>query len=367
MLALAYRRPVVDFDSFRQHPILLICPDVFFILNSASIPVLVVHHLSTGEITNNCWEPARQISESTCHRGQLQGDAASRIADQSMRIPVAVQTPSVLTMGCHGMRQAMAILATGHCRMRAIMAINAAQCSVVGGRSGKIAGFLAVAGLAECRGKAGSGLNLQWAVCPAMAFKTVRVRLHRQVRLMACQTAGNKPMPIMAVGAKKLRMPAGRRRHLLPPLGMTGKTFRSHRFHRIPQGSQRLMRVGMAIQAVINLEMRFSLMAKDTGGYGIFPFRRMFRVAVKATDLGGVFPALGGKSLQLKRMTLGAIILLQPRLRLLHGKKDHADQKKESCQPAAFQHASINIVFPAGKNRFHKALGEKISRPITGR
>ena len=189
-----------------------------------------------------------------------------------------------------------------------------------------------------------------------MTTCAVGIRLIRQMRLMASQAAGNKPMPVMAVGTEKLSMPAGRRRHLPPHLGMTGKTFRPHRFHRIPQGSQRFMRVGMAIQAVIDLEMRFSLMAEDTGGYRIFPFWRMFRVAVKAADLGGMFAALGGKSLQLKRMTLGAIILLQRRLRLLHGKKDHADQKKESCQPAAFQHASTNIVFPVGENRFHKAL-----------
>lgn len=273
-----------------------------------------------------------------------------------MRIPVAVQTPSVLTMDCHGMRQAMAVLATGRCRMRAVMAINAAQRPMVRGRSGKIAGFLVMAGLAECRGKAGGRLNLQWAVCLPMAFKTVRVRLHRQVRLMASQAAGNKPMPIMAAGTKKLRMPAGRCRHQLPHPGMTGKTFRAHRFHRIPQGGQGLMRVGMAIQAVLDLEMRLPLMAEDTGGYRIFPFRRMFGMAVKATDLGGVFPALGGKNLQLKRMTLGAIIFQQRRVGLVHGKKESTDQNKENCAAAAFYHAWINIVFPAGKDRLHKAL-----------
>jgi hypothetical protein len=173
-------------------------------------------------------------------------------------------------------------------------------------------------------------------------------------------------MPVMAVGTEKLSMPAGRRRHLPPHLGMTGKTFRPHRFHRIPQGSQRFMRVGMAIQAVIDLEMRFSLMAEDTGGYRIFPFWRMFRVAVKAADLGGMFAALGGKSLQLKRMTLGAIILLQRRLRLVHGKRDRADQNKKNCETATSDHASANVLCPPRENRFLKAHEVKSTCPLPG-
>jgi|GEM_PF-4625993 len=53
-------------------------------------------------------------------------ETASWFTDQSMRIPVAVQTLALLTTDFLSMRQAMAILAAGHCWMRAIVAINTA-------------------------------------------------------------------------------------------------------------------------------------------------------------------------------------------------------------------------------------------------
>jgi|GEM_PF-6882469 len=113
------------------------------------------------------------------------------------------------------------------------------------------------------------------------------------------------------------------------------------------------MRIGMAIQAVLDQEMRLSLMAKNTGEYRIFPFRQMLRMAGKATE-PRVFPALGGKDLQLKQMTLGAISFLQSRLRPVRGKRNGADQQKENCQPA-FNQAWTNILFPPWEDCFHKA------------
>jgi len=126
------------------------------------------------------------------------------------------------------------------------------------------------------------------------------------------------------------------------------------------------MRIGMAIQAVPNLEMRLPLMAKCTLGYGIFPLRKVFRMAVKATNFRGVFTAVFGKILQLKRMTLGTILLQQSRPRLARGKRAGTDQKKKNHHTAAFYYACINILFPARENRFHKVLCVKPAGPLPG-
>lgn len=116
------------------------------------------------------------------------------------------------------------------------------------------------------------------------------------------------------------------------------------------------MRICMALQAVLDLEMRLSLMAKDTCGYCIFPFRRVLRMAFEATDLCGVFAAGSGNCLELKPMTLGTILLLQRSLGQVSSKRVGADKHKENCQTAAFYYTCANILFPVGKNRFHGVL-----------
>jgi len=242
-----------------------------------------------------------------------------------------------------------------------LVAINAAYRPVVGARSRQLTGLLLVTGLAEYRWQVGGRLNLQGAV-GRMTLRAVSIRLRRQVGRMTGQTAGNKFVSVMAAGAEQLRMPAGRCRHLLPHLGMAGKTLRAQRFHCIPQRGQRLMRIGMAIQAVLDLKMGLPLMAKGAGNYCIFSFRQMLRMAGKATE-PRVFPALGGKDLQLKRMTLGAILLLQLRLRLGRSQGAGTGQQKQNYQPAAGYQAYMMSLFQARKNRFHKVLWGETNWP----
>jgi hypothetical protein len=243
-----------------------------------------------------------------------------------------------------------------------LMAINAAYRPVVGARSRQLTGLLLVADLAERRGQMADRLHLQGAV-GRMTLRAVSIRLRRQVGRMTGQTAGNKFVSVMAAGAEQLRMAAGRCRHLLPHLGMAGKTLRAQRFHRISQRGQRLMRIGMAIQAVLDLKMGLPLMAKGAGNYCIFSFRQMLRMAVKATRLCGMFPPFLGKSLLLEPMTLAAILLLQLRLRLGRSQGAGTGQQKQNYQPAAGYQAYMMSLFQARKNRFHKVLRGETNWP----
>ena len=115
---------------------------------------------------------------------------------------------------------------------------------------------------------------------------------------------------------------------------MTGKTFLACRFDRVPQRDKGLMRIGMALQTVFDLEMRLSCMAKGAGGYRIFPFRRVLGMTVETSDFCGVFTAFSGNRLKLRHMTLTTIPLLQHCCRFC-SKRDRADQKKEKYQTTA--------------------------------
>jgi len=143
--------------------------------------------------------------------------------------------------------------------------------------------------------------------------------------LMAPQATGNESMMIVTVGAKKLGMPAGSSRHLLSHIGMTGKTFLACRFDRVPQRDQGLMRIGMALQTVFDLEMRLPCMAKGAGGYRMFPFRRVLGMTVETADLCGVFTTFSGNRLKLKQMALATIPLLKRCCRVCR-KRNRADQ-----------------------------------------
>jgi hypothetical protein len=105
---------------------------------------------------------------------------------------------------------------------------------------------------------------------------------------MAIQATGNEPMPVMTASAIKVRMPAGCRQHLLPHLKMTGKAFLPGRLDWIPQGGERFVRISMALQTILNLVMRPTCVAKGAGGYGIFSFRGVLRMAIEAADFRGV-------------------------------------------------------------------------------
>jgi hypothetical protein len=128
---------------------------------------------------------------------------------------------------------------------------------------------------------------------------------------MTIQAAGNESMPLVTAGAIQGRMAACGRHHLLPHLGMAGKAFLPGRLDGIPQRGQRLVRVSMTLQTVVYLKMRITFMAKDAGGYGIFPLGRMLRMAVEAANLRGVLAAQVLYYFQLKYMALAAIFLLQ--------------------------------------------------------
>jgi hypothetical protein len=136
-----------------------------------------------------------------------------------------------------------------------------------------------MADLTVGRGDMDHRLYLQGPV-GRMADQAVRPGLLLEMRFMAIQTAGNIAMAIMTAGAEEFRMPAGRRGHLPANAFMAGKTRRTRRFYRILQRSQGFMGIGMAAQAVLDLEMRLPIMAKGAGDNPFLPLWQMFRMAV---------------------------------------------------------------------------------------
>jgi hypothetical protein len=227
------------------------------------------------------------------------------------------------------MGQAMTFLAHGYGRtVRTLVAGCTVYHAVIRFCCRKIHAFLGVAVLAERRRNPTGKHNLLRAVW-RMAAYTVGAVLGGSVRLMTIQATGTEAMTSMAVSAEKLRMPTGRCLHLLSHLGMTGKACLASWFYRVAQREQRLVRIGMTLQAVIDPEVRLPLMTLDTGGYCICPFRRMLRMAFDAADLGGVFASLSGNCLALKPVTLGTILLLQVSLGQFRRKRAGVDQHEE--------------------------------------
>ena len=94
---------------------------------------------------------------------------------------------------------------------------------------------------------------------------------------------------------------------------MAGEAFLAHRLEGIAQIGYRLVRVGVAVQAVTNLVVGMIAVAVRTGGrtsLARVPLGGMLRVAVEAADLrmGAAGP---GDFFQLKAMAFAAIIRLQ--------------------------------------------------------
>lgn len=142
------------------------------------------------------------------------------------------------------------------------------------------------------------------------------------------QATGYFLVPVMTAVTKKLCMPTGRFHHLLADLCMAGQAFFPGRLERVAQGFQWPVRIDMTVQAIADLEMWFTFMAKGAGDERFGPLRRMLRMAVEAAHLGGVSATTPGDHSSLERMTLRAIFYLQLRNLGCKDKRIAADQQQ---------------------------------------
>ena len=103
-------------------------------------------------------------------------------------------------------------------------------------------------------------------------------------------------------------------------------------------------------------------MAKDTGGYRVFPFEEMLRTTVKETDLSAMFTARFFNRLYFKPMTLYAILFLQRRVWLIGSKRTDAEQENQNYHKTAFDYPYIDYSPFSRENCFHNGLSGVIVR-----
>ncbi len=256
-------------------------------------------------------------------------------------------------------RQPMTVVAFGDEAMFSTVAIGAVDAGVVGLVGGELIGGLAMTGAAETAGDVTVRNNEQRLV-GRMASLAIDILLFGQMGRMTFQATGCFCMPAVAAVAEELGMTAGGGAHLLPDFAMAGKAFLAHRLEGIAQIGYRLVRVGVAVQAVTNLVVGMIAVAVRTGDVNIRPrpLGRMLRVAVEAADLR-VGAAGPGDFFQLKAMAFAAIVRLQfwP---LDHGNAGAEKKEQEHRAQAADSAKKEHRFFAVENSRYAAApLGDR--------
>jgi len=138
-----------------------------------------------------------------------------------------------------------------------------------------------------------------------MAGQTIIHCLSLGVGLMALETLGNQAVGMMTEGTGLLGVHTGILFELLSLLFMTGQTGTGYV---IGQGQvQRLVRIGMAGQAVLKLEMRSAAVTFGTLRDDIFAPWRMLLMTVKAGYGGAMLAAAGAYGGRLLLVTFDTV------------------------------------------------------------
>ena len=191
----------------------------------------------------------------------------------------------MLAMNRWGVGQAMAGLTVGNRPVGPLVAIKAVDAAVVGFGGGKIPRRLRMAHLTEAARDMAGGRDPQRRM-GGMTGAAVGIGLVRQMGFMAVEAGGDLLVPAMAAGAIEFAMATGVLIHLATDLGVTGKAFQAHRLQGISQRDQRLVGIGVAVLAAVDLIMGEALVALVTGAKSVPGPGRMLRMAVKAADFG---------------------------------------------------------------------------------
>ncbi len=129
--------------------------------------------------------------------------------------------------------------------------------------------------------------------------------------LMALQAGRDLFMLGMAAIAEQLCMPTRLVRHLPADVGMAGKTFLAGWFERITQGLQGLVRIDVAVGAMVDPVMGLIVVACVAVEGELARGRRMLGVAIEAADLCRMPAAEIADDLKLGRVAFAAIRCLQ--------------------------------------------------------
>ncbi len=137
-----------------------------------------------------------------------------------MRIPVAVETPAMLTVNDLAVWQSMALLASRRRRVPPLVAVDTVDAAMVGFGCRKIVGGLFVANPALRGRHIPDWNNRQRLVC-WMTTPAIRLDLGRLVRLMTIQATRDFFVPGMTAVAEQPGVQAGLRSHPLSDFTVT--------------------------------------------------------------------------------------------------------------------------------------------------
>lgn len=198
---------------------------------------------------------------------------------------MAIATAAMLPMNRLGVGQAMAGLTFGNRPVGPLVAIKAGDAAVVGFGGGKVPRHLRMAYLTESARDMAGGHDPQRRM-GGMTGAAVGIGLVRQVGFMAVEAGGDLLVPAMAAGAIEFPMAAGVLIHLATDLGVTRKAFPAHRLQGISQRHQRLVGIGVAVPAAVDLIMGAALVALVTSAKSSPGPGRVVGMAIKAADFG---------------------------------------------------------------------------------